>query len=347
MMAADFPSFVGLGYGSVLSENGSTTQQDQRPVAQQQTQSHPEALWQQLCYYQQHISQADAFPPAFPSSVPSYPPPASFMPPSSQPLTFQQQQQQLLPVGGEMVGLGRQAPGYPHNYQQQQQQQQHAATTQPSPQTITTTKTSSSMLDSTMSAIPESTLSLIGISDASKARAKCRSMEAKKLHCAYIRNLQYLAQCDEEQIQQQLEHVQRGKEQSMAFQRKMERDYEKKKKKQQQQQALLMSKAGIGTSDRKAAIQSINRSIPNVNNNNSKNNGNSSAIYVSGLKNVTQETEQMLRSLFGSSSIIFGGRVQRVTLYRNKTNGEYKGDALIVFNEKDQVDLCNVCTQVS
>lgn len=77
-------------------------------------------------------------------------------------------------------------------------------------------------------------------------------------------------------------------------------------------------------------------------------------IYLTNLPVDASCTERTLQSLF-----CLYGRLDRVVMYRNRTNGELKGDGLIVFgrdaaeeyrvknNDNGGVDLVeSVCTQV-
>ncbi len=54
-----------------------------------------------------------------------------------------------------------------------------------------------------------------------------------------------------------------------------------------------------------------------------------SSIYLTNLPTDGSTTERSLRALFGSY-----GRRDRITMYRHRSNGEYKGDGLIVFGRE-------------
>jgi len=52
-------------------------------------------------------------------------------------------------------------------------------------------------------------------------------------------------------------------------------------------------------------------------------------IYLTNLQTDGSTTEQSLRELFGSY-----GQLDRITMYRHRSTGEYKGDGLIMFGRE-------------
>jgi hypothetical protein len=147
-------------------------------------------------------------------------------------------------------------------------------------------------------------------------RMRHAQQEQDRFHQALMKNFRYIAQRQDEKLQSQLLQIERAKA------------YEKQLCEQQHARFLQRTKcvASNREPERRVAVC------------------NSAALYVAGIP--AGGTEDLLRGLFGSY-----GTISKVHLYRDRATGDFKGDALLVFQlgpTQDKEHLVNlVCTQVS
>jgi len=197
--------------------------------------------------------------------------------------------------------------------------------------------------------------------NAAKKRQECFQREQQRHFRFYLQNLEYLTKRDDELYQKQLQEIEQAHNTSSRMNSLAERHRQQQlqqQRKKQQQSELLVSKAGIGTSQRRKNEAVVKRKQGGELDRHTKRSENS--VYVAGLKNATKDTEEKLRHLFSAF-----GKIQRITLYKNANTGKYKGDALVIYQirkkqqqevhnsasdaatEEEDTAVTSVCSQVS
>eukprot|EP00549_Striatella_unipunctata_P009695 CAMPEP_0118712364 /NCGR_PEP_ID=MMETSP0800-20121206/24753_1 /TAXON_ID=210618 ORGANISM="Striatella unipunctata, Strain CCMP2910" /NCGR_SAMPLE_ID=MMETSP0800 /ASSEMBLY_ACC=CAM_ASM_000638 /LENGTH=248 /DNA_ID=CAMNT_0006617363 /DNA_START=171 /DNA_END=917 /DNA_ORIENTATION=- len=152
-------------------------------------------------------------------------------------------------------------------------------------------------------------------------RQRHAQREAKRLRLAMIKNLEYVAQKDEAMIQSQITNMQVLKQQQQQQSKKRERQELKK--------SLL-------------SFPKQHQAAP--------------GLYVSGLTNSKNtnnndddDDKEKEEALQGMLKILFCsyGKIKQVKLYRHKESQKLKGDGLVLFHHKMELDLQTICAQVS
>jgi hypothetical protein len=162
------------------------------------------------------------------------------------------------------------------------------------------------------------------------------------------------------------ERLQIQSELQRSQQREMRRRLEEKER-EREQSGMIRGGGGIGSKEQRKVERVRKRQHNHSNGSNNNNNNNNTysdtttatttqraSLYLTNLPADGSITERTLHSLFG-----LYGRLDRVTMYRHRSTGEYKGDGLIVFGrdaveefgrrsaESSGVDLVeSVCSQV-
>jgi len=154
-------------------------------------------------------------------------------------------------------------------------------------------------------------------------------VESRRIQLALIKNLEYVHNQEEMRLKSQLEQLSASS--TVEYGRQLDK----------KQQALLVTKAGIGTKQRNAAVRTfgVKQSTKKRDNCTIATTTSSSSIYVSGLipSIANQDTVKQLFEAYGKEP--------RITFYKHAHTGEWKGDAIVVYAEETDVD--NICVQVS
>lgn len=191
--------------------------------------------------------------------------------------------------------------------------------------------------------------------------------EKVKLNKFRLKNLEYVMRHDEMELRRHVDSMNRitafeekqSIQMELAKQQQRERQAKLELKRQQKTQTIIKSAGGgIGSREQQRAekfrkrehleqgtsrVTTSNGAEPRMPQRN--------AIYLTNLPTDGSTTERILHSLFSSY-----GRLDRVTMYRNRSTGELKGDGLIVFGKDALVGYNNtadgdlidaVCLQVS
>jgi hypothetical protein len=152
------------------------------------------------------------------------------------------------------------------------------------------------------------------------------------------------------------------------LQRRQQREIRRRleeKEREREQSGMIRGGGGIGSKEQRK-VERVRKRQHNHSNGSNNNNNNTysdtttatftqrASLYLTNLPTDGSITERTLHSLFG-----LYGRLDRVTMYRHRSTGEYKGDGLIVFGrdaveefgwrsaESSGVDLVeSVCSQV-
>jgi len=197
--------------------------------------------------------------------------------------------------------------------------------------------------------------------------------EDQKLKSFQLKNYQYVMKQDEKELRHSVDCMNQmtAYEERQDLQLQLQKEQYKQRQlqmhqKQQQREQIGMlneGSCGIGTKEQRKAEhvrkrQHYDSTNTNCNNASASNKQKTSAlrnsIYLTNLPIDNGScTERTLQSLF-----CLYGRLDRVVMYRNRSNGELKGDGLIVFgrdaaeeyrvkNNDNSIDLVeSVCTQV-
>lgn len=196
--------------------------------------------------------------------------------------------------------------------------------------------------------------------------------EDQKLRHFQLKNYQYVMRQEEKELRHSVDCMNQmtAYEERQDLQLQLQKEQYKQRQlqmhqKQQQREQIGMlneGSCGIGTKEQRKAEHVRKRQHYDSSNTNSNNASTSNkqkttalrtSIYLSNLTTDGSCTERTLQSLF-----CLYGRLDRVVMYRNRTNGELKGDGLIVFgrdaaeeyrvkNNDNSIDLVeSVCTQV-
>jgi hypothetical protein len=163
-------------------------------------------------------------------------------------------------------------------------------------------------------------------------RIRHAQKEQVRLHNAWTKNLQYVANREQEKLKQQLLQV----EQAKAYEQRL---YEQQQTQYIERTTTIITKAGIGTKSQKAQKAQHQRHQKET-----TKRMETAALYLEGIP--TNSEENLIQSLFQSY-----GTIRKIHFYRNQTTGECKGDCLLVYqleseqNKDKLIDL--VCAQVS
>mmetsp|Transcript_13058 Transcript_13058/g.28608 ORF Transcript_13058/g.28608 Transcript_13058/m.28608 type:complete len:508 (-) Transcript_13058:329-1852(-) len=192
-----------------------------------------------------------------------------------------------------------------------------------------------------------------------------------KLQSFRLKNLSYVMKHEEHELRQHVntmnqmtayeERLQIQSELQRRQQREIRRRLEEKER-EREQSGMIRGGGGIGSKEQRKVERVRKRQHNHSNGSNNNNNNNNTtatttqraSLYLTNLPADGSITERTLHSLFG-----LYGRLDRVTMYRHRSTGEYKGDGLIVFGrdaveefgrrsaESSGVDLVeSVCSQV-
>jgi len=196
--------------------------------------------------------------------------------------------------------------------------------------------------------------------------------EDQKLKTYQLKNYQYVMQQEEKELRHTVHCMNQmtAYEERQDLQLQLQKEQHKQRllqrhqKQQQREQIGILNEGscGIGTKEQRKAERVRKRQHYDSSNSNSNNASTSNkqrttalrnSLYLTNLPTDGSCTERTLQSLF-----CLYGRLDRVVMYRNRTNGELKGDGLIVFgrdaaeeyrvkNNDNSIDLVeSVCTQV-
>ena len=196
--------------------------------------------------------------------------------------------------------------------------------------------------------------------------------EHRKLQTYRLKNLEYIMKKEESELRSHVECMNEmtawGERQSLHQQRQqivMKEQQERKEQREmerQQRQLQMKVGGGIGSNDqrhveviRKRQLQHPNQQQQRQETPVSTTTPARTSIYLTNLPTDGSITERTLGSLFCTY-----GRLDRVTMYRDRSSGELKGDGLIVFgrdaiaataaaqNRGDAADLVDiVCSQMN
>ena len=201
--------------------------------------------------------------------------------------------------------------------------------------------------------------------------------ERKKLQTFHLKNLEYVMKHEEKELRHHVDCMNQmtayEEKQQIQFQvaqeqhRQRQMQIEHKKQQREQSGVLNDGGGGIGTKEQQLAERVRKRQHLGhaSGGGSSKTNGSNrddstlkmrTSLYLTNLPTDGSTTERTLQSLFCAY-----GRLDRVTMYRNRSTGELKGDGIIVFGrdavekyqamnvqEQGGADLVEaVCTQVS
>jgi hypothetical protein len=207
-----------------------------------------------------------------------------------------------------------------------------------------------------------------GIDYLGKRRAHFQK-EKSKFDKFRLKNLEYVMRLDEMELRQHVNCMNQitafEEKQSIRLelakqqQQEMQRKLEQKRQRKTQTSMMNATSGGIGSQDQQRAERVRKREHLDHGTSRVKTEKDAKAcasrrrnsLYLTNLPTDGCTTERVLHSLFSSY-----GRLDRVTMYRDRSTGELKGDGLIVFG-RDAVDafddtgdgdfIDSVCLQVS
>ncbi|KAK1744346.1 hypothetical protein QTG54_004879 [Skeletonema marinoi] len=170
--------------------------------------------------------------------------------------------------------------------------------------------------------------------------------EQLKLQTYTLKNLDYILKHDETQLRSHVECMnemtewgdRQGLQLQLIRQRQLEREQKREQQKQQRQQREVEQKSGggIGSKDQRYLERIRKRrqldttAVANPQQQQQQQQQQRTSIYLTNLPTDGSINERTLRSLF-----CVYGQLDRVTMYRNRSTGELKGDGLIVFGVDD------------
>eukprot|EP00984_Skeletonema_dohrnii_P012317 scaffold4982_cov92-Skeletonema_dohrnii-CCMP3373.AAC.8 len=173
------------------------------------------------------------------------------------------------------------------------------------------------------------------INDYAQKRQQHFQTEQLKLQTYTLKNLDYILKHDETQLRSHVECMNEmtewGERQGLQLQlmRRQQRQLEEQKRereqKKQQREVQQKSGGGIGSKDQRY-LERIKRRRQLDTTSAVANPQQRTSIYLTNLPTDGSITERTLHSLF-----CVYGHLDRVTMYRNRSTGELKGDGLIVF----------------
>ena len=178
-----------------------------------------------------------------------------------------------------------------------------------------------------------------------KERQNYFQNERIKLQTFRLKNLEYVMKHEEKELRKHVECMNQMTqwEERQTVQRLLQQ--EKQQRQRQQQQLQQQQGGGIGSKEQRHAErirkkQHLDQGTSNsrhMHRNNDSSGTSSRAtvragLYLTNLATDGSTTERTLRSLFSSY-----GRLDRITMYRNRSTGEYKGDGIVVFG-RDAVE---------
>lgn len=177
-------------------------------------------------------------------------------------------------------------------------------------------------------------------------RRKAALRQRQRFQEAWQKNFAYLLRKHETETQQLQERIGAAQQREVDGARKYQQIMEERRKRQQEQQKQQeklqqKSQAGIGTQKRKRveitkAAQTATTTTSNQ----------TAALYITGIPRDQSISMNVIGDIFRAY-----GNVTKVNFYRDKRNGDLKGDGLIVYKVKtwrEKEELTEtVCTQVS
>jgi hypothetical protein len=149
------------------------------------------------------------------------------------------------------------------------------------------------------------------------------------------KNLKYVKAREQQRMQQQAAELSAAEEWNREYLAIMEERQQQRYETQKQRKNYSATQAGIGTSFRKKRVGGQPQHGGGVRN--------STAVYVSGFEDSSSVDENVLRDLFRTY-----GNIEKIHLYRDKVQGNMKGDGLIIFEgcQNTEEFLDTVCRQV-
>jgi hypothetical protein len=150
------------------------------------------------------------------------------------------------------------------------------------------------------------------------------------------KNFEYVTAREQQRMQQQAAELSAAEEWNREYLAIMEERQQQRYETQKQRKDYMATQAGIGTSLRKNRVDRQCQKGSGIRN--------SIAVYVSGFEDDSSSVdENVLRDLFRSYGII-----EKIHLYRDKVQGNMKGDGLIIFEgcQNTEEFLDTVCRQV-
>eukprot|EP00804_Cyclotella_cryptica_P022564 CCRYP_009458-RB/>CCRYP_009458-RB protein AED:0.00 eAED:0.00 QI:131/1/1/1/1/1/2/366/587 len=171
--------------------------------------------------------------------------------------------------------------------------------------------------------------------------------ERTKLEKFRLKNLEYVIKHDEMELRRHVECMnqitafeeKQNIQLQLAQQQQRQRQLKMEQREQQKVQANMLnaSGGGIGSRDQQRAERVRKREhLEQATSLMARSNGGANSeekqrtsLYLTNLPTDGSTTERILQSLFGSY-----GRLDRVTMYRNRNTGDLKGDGLIVFGRE-------------
>ena len=177
--------------------------------------------------------------------------------------------------------------------------------------------------------------------DYRQQRIRHAQKEQIRLHNAWRKNLQYIADRQQEKLKQQLQQIEQAKAYEQQLYEQQQQHYIQRTTATTATTTIAMNtnnsnKAGIGTKSQKVQNQRQKKDITKQ--------SDTVALYLEGIP--ANGDNNLIQSIFQSY-----GTIQKVHFYRNQTTGECKGDCLLVYqlasgqNRDELIDL--VCMQVS
>lgn len=183
----------------------------------------------------------------------------------------------------------------------------------------------------------------INISDNAQKRQQHFEAEKLKLQTFTLKNLEYIMNHENAELRSHVDCMNEmtawGERQGLQLQLMRQQQKEQQENERKQRQLEKRSGGGVGSNDQRCTerIRKRRQFEQHPNGGISADNTTSAnqqqqqtpirtSIYLTNLPKDGSITERTLRSLF-----CVYGRLDRVTMYRNRSTGELKGDGLIVF----------------
>lgn len=148
------------------------------------------------------------------------------------------------------------------------------------------------------------------------------------------KNIEYVAAREQQRMQQQALELSAAEEWNREYHAMLEERQQQRYEAQKQRKQYIVAQAGIGTAPQKKRLdRELNKRGAMRS---------SIAVYVSGFADSSVD-ENVLRDLFRSY-----GKIEKVHIYRDKVQGNIKGDGLVIFEDRQDQDefLNTVCSQV-
>ncbi|GAX27314.1 hypothetical protein FisN_23Lh111 [Fistulifera solaris] len=149
------------------------------------------------------------------------------------------------------------------------------------------------------------------------------------------KNLKYVSAREQQRMHQQAAELSAAEEWNREYLAIIEERQQQRYETQKQRKDYIAIQAGIGASFRKNLVDRQFQKGGGVRN--------SIAVYVSGFEDSSSVDENVLRDLFRTY-----GNIEKIHLYRDKIQGNMKGDGLIIFEgcQNTEEFLDTVCQQV-